>query len=219
MSPPGITARCNPDTPIIPPFYPIALQDAYKSQTASVLEFDLYHAEPLLPLSDDAIIDRMVNTYLAPALPGGTDAASSLRFKDASVLRFRKAVTRFSPGSHEQLPGISTSIPNLYVAGDCVQQGPGTHGCKGLSQEKAYVTGLQVRRGLLEFGVGLDVPGMLPRSGILTHKWAAASHMTQGLAMHDAPSAWHGYATAPLKKLCQVMIQSHSRAGPLATGL
>lgn len=120
-------------------------QDAYKSQTASVLELDLYHAEPLLPLSDDAIIQRLVSTYLAPTLPGGKDAAATLGIKDASVLRFRKAVTRFSPGSHDQLPGISTSIPNVYVAGDCVKQGPGTHGCKGLSQEKAYVSGLQVR--------------------------------------------------------------------------
>lgn len=120
------------------------LQDAYKSQSASVLEFDLYHAESLLPLSDDAVISRLVNTYLAPTLPGGRDVATTLGFKDASVLRFRKAVTRFSPGSHDQLPGICTSIPNLYVAGDCVKQGPGTHGCKGLSQEKAYVTGLQV---------------------------------------------------------------------------
>lgn len=123
----------------------LLLQDAYKSQTASTLEIDLYHAEPLLPLSDDAIIDRMLNTVLAPALPGGgASAAAALRVKDASVLRFRKAVTRFSPASHDQLPGISTSLPNLFVAGDCVKQGPGTHGCKGLSQEKAYVTGLQV---------------------------------------------------------------------------
>ena len=29
------------------------------------------------------------------------------------------------------------------MAGDWVAQGPGTHGAKGLSQEKAYVTGLQ----------------------------------------------------------------------------
>ena len=29
------------------------------------------------------------------------------------------------------------------MAGDWIAQGPGTHGAKGLSQEKAYVTGLQ----------------------------------------------------------------------------
>lgn len=80
----------------------------------------------------------------APALPGGRSQASTLNPRDSSVLRFRNAVTRFSPGSHELLPGIVTSIPNVFVAGDCVKQGPGTHGCKGLSQEKAYVSGLQV---------------------------------------------------------------------------
>ncbi|WIA19763.1 hypothetical protein OEZ85_005677 [Tetradesmus obliquus] len=119
------------------------LQDMYKGTAGSVLEFDMYHAEPLLPLSDEAIIQRMLQTYLAPALPGGVAEASRLTVTDASVLRFRNAVTRFSPGSNSQLPGISTSLPNLFVAGDCVKQGPGTHGCKGLSQEKAYVSGLQ----------------------------------------------------------------------------
>uniref|UniRef100_A0A383VMW8 Amine oxidase domain-containing protein n=1 Tax=Tetradesmus obliquus TaxID=3088 RepID=A0A383VMW8_TETOB len=118
-------------------------QDMYKGTAGSVLEFDMYHAEPLLPLSDEAIIQRMLQTYLAPALPGGIAEASRLTVTDASVLRFRNAVTRFSPGSNSQLPGISTSLPNLFVAGDCVKQGPGTHGCKGLSQEKAYVSGLQ----------------------------------------------------------------------------
>ena len=29
------------------------------------------------------------------------------------------------------------------MAGDWLAQGPGTHGAKGLSQEKAYVTGVQ----------------------------------------------------------------------------
>lgn len=29
------------------------------------------------------------------------------------------------------------------MAGDWLAQGPATHGAKGLSQEKAYVTGLQ----------------------------------------------------------------------------
>lgn len=122
----------------------VTLLHAYAAMPTVVSLLCALLLQPLLPLSDDAIIDRLVNTYLAQTLPGGPDAASTLGFKDASVLRFRNAVTRFSPGSHEQLPGISTSIPNLYVAGDCVKQGPGTHGCKGLSQEKAYVTGLQV---------------------------------------------------------------------------
>lgn len=116
----------------------------YSTEPGSVIEFDLYHAESLLPLSDEAIMTRMLQTYLAPALPGGLEQAETLTVKDSSVLRFRNAVTRFSPGSHALLPDIVTSIPNVFVAGDCVKQGPGTHGCKGLSQEKAYVSGLQV---------------------------------------------------------------------------
>lgn len=120
----------------------------YRNEPGSVIEFDLYHAESLLPLSDDALKTRLLQTYLAPALPGGPEQAQTLTVKDSSVLRFKNAVTRFSPGTHMQLPGIVTSIPNVFVAGDCVRQGPGTHGCKGLSQEKAYVSGLQVCFGL-----------------------------------------------------------------------
>ena len=39
-------------------------QDMYKGAAGSVLEFDMYHAEPLLPLSDEAIIQRILQTYL-----------------------------------------------------------------------------------------------------------------------------------------------------------
>lgn len=122
-------------------------QDQYKGSAGSVLEFDLYNAGSLLPLSDDAIVDRLLHTYLAPALASsGVDAAALRPPTDASVLRFRRAATRFAPGSAELLPPIvSSSLRNVFVAGDCVAQGPGSHGCKGLSQEKAYASGLQVR--------------------------------------------------------------------------
>ena len=42
------------------------------------------------------------------------------------------------------LPPTTTPLPGVFMAGDWVAQGPGTHGAKGLCQEKAYVTGLQV---------------------------------------------------------------------------
>ena len=41
------------------------------------------------------------------------------------------------------MPSTLTSLAGVYMAGDWLAQGPGTHGAKGLSQEKAYVTGLQ----------------------------------------------------------------------------
>ena len=56
--------------------------------------------------------------------------------------RCPRAVTAFSPGSATALPGTSTSFSNVFFAGDFVAQGPGTHGAKGLSQEKAFVAGL-----------------------------------------------------------------------------
>ncbi|KAF8062940.1 hypothetical protein HT031_003779 [Scenedesmus sp. PABB004] len=122
-----------------------ALQDQYRGEAGSVLEFDIYNAATLLPLPDDALIDRLLGTYLEPALRrrGGGGAPPPPRVLDASVLRFPRAVTRFAPGTAAALPRIATSLANLFVAGDCVAEGPGTHGCKGLSQEKALVSGLQ----------------------------------------------------------------------------
>ena len=52
-------------------------------------------------------------------------------------------MTAFTKGSASSLPAITTSFDNLFLAGDFVAQGPGTHGAKGLSQEKAYAAGLQ----------------------------------------------------------------------------
>jgi uncharacterized protein with NAD-binding domain and iron-sulfur cluster len=56
------------------------------------------------------------------------------------VLRFPKAVTHFSPGSYPDRPFQTCSVPNVFLAGDWVKGVP--HGANGLSQERAYVTGL-----------------------------------------------------------------------------
>lgn len=61
---------------------------------------------------------------------------------DSSVLRFKGAVTLFGPGSHQHMPSTITSFQNVFMSGDWLQQGPGAHGARGLSQEKALVTGL-----------------------------------------------------------------------------
>ena len=93
-------------------------------------------------MTDDQLTHHLLTNYLRGALP----EAATARVLDRSVLRFRGAVTRFSPGSEKYLPPlVPQSLGNVFFAGDYVAQGPGTHGAKGLSQEKAYVTGLQVR--------------------------------------------------------------------------
>jgi hypothetical protein len=122
-------------------------KDQNAGEPGTVLEFDVYHAEQLLPLDDESLVNRLLTGYLPAVLPPSRRAdAAGARAADASVLRFRGATTVFSPGSARALPRTaSDGVPNLFFAGDCVAQGPGTHGAKGLSQEKAYVTGLQVR--------------------------------------------------------------------------
>lgn len=63
---------------------------------------------------------------------------------DSYVQRYPGAVTWFSPGSFRSRPPLQTSIANIACAGDWVRMGDHEHGSKGLCQERAYVSGLQV---------------------------------------------------------------------------
>lgn len=120
-------------------FHLNSLQDEFKEEKGSVLEIDFYHANQLLNLTNDDLISKIFQKYLRKCDP----RFGSARVVDSSVLRFKGAVTCFSPGTHQYMPSTSTSLSNVFMAGDWLKQGPGTHGAKGLSQEKAYVTGLQ----------------------------------------------------------------------------
>ena len=53
---------------------------------------------------------------------------------DSAVLKFPKAVTYFSPGSHAYMPEQTTSFPNVFIAGDWVKNID--HGANGLSQAR-----------------------------------------------------------------------------------
>eukprot|EP00884_Botryococcus_braunii_P022563 jgi/Botrbrau1/8991/Bobra.0148s0094.2 len=111
------------------------LQDEYKDEAGSVVAADFYHSNPLMPLSDEEVV-KLVHHNISLCEPGF--AAS--RVVDSAVLRFPKAVTHFSPGSYESRPTQMTSFPNVFMAGDWVKDVQ--HGANGLSQERAYVTGL-----------------------------------------------------------------------------
>lgn len=56
----------------------------------------------------------------------------NLQVVDSAVLRFPRAVTHFSPGSHQYRPRQRTSLSNGYMAGDWVKGVD--HGANGLSQ-------------------------------------------------------------------------------------
>lgn len=120
------------------------LQDEYKDAAGSVVASDFYGASELLPLSDEAIVARVVS-HLRECEPGFRSA----QVVDSAVLRAPEAVTHFSVGSFanrppQRLPGV----PNLFLAGDLVK-GVAT-GANGLSQERAYVTGLSAANAVLE---------------------------------------------------------------------
>ena len=111
------------------------MQDEYRGSAQGVIASDFYHSNTIMHLSDEAIVDK-VKANLDYCEPQFRDAAVT----DYAVLRFPKAVTHFSPGSYQNRPMQATSINNLFMAGDWVKGVD--HGANGLSQERAYVTGL-----------------------------------------------------------------------------
>jgi uncharacterized protein with NAD-binding domain and iron-sulfur cluster len=87
-------------------------------QLRRCLQVDFYNASTLLGLSDEQIVRRVQADYLGACMPG----FRLLQVVDSSVLKFRGAVTAFSPGSNASLPTTSSSVPGVYFAGDWVRQ-------------------------------------------------------------------------------------------------
>eukprot|EP00899_Mesostigma_viride_P028712 jgi/Mesvir1/9025/Mv21309-RA.2 len=110
-----------------------ALHDEYRDREGTVVEVDFYHANQLLPLSDDAI-QRKVMSYLSRCVP----AFATATVQERAIVRFPGAVTHFFPGAYSSLMKPTTSFPNVFMSGDWIMN---THG--SWSQEKAYVTGLE----------------------------------------------------------------------------
>lgn len=110
-----------------------ALHDEWADREGSVIEVDFYHANQLLPMSDDHILAK-VRKDLTACVPGFANA----KLEDHSVIRLPNAVTHFSPGSRQSMLPVNTSVQNLFMSGDWIITDHGSW-----SQEKAYVTGLE----------------------------------------------------------------------------
>ncbi|MGK7873189.1 MAG: FAD-dependent oxidoreductase [Xenococcaceae cyanobacterium] len=122
-----------------------ALHDEYKDEPGSVIEVDFYHANQLLPMSDEEIVAK-IHKDLVTCVPGFREA----KVIDSSVIRVRQGVTHFAPGSYQYLLKATTSIQNLFMSGDWIVTNHGSW-----SQEKAYVTGLEAANLVIErFGIG-----------------------------------------------------------------
>ena len=117
-----------------------ALHDEFKEERGTVIEADFYHANQLIPLSDEEVV-RRVQGYLKTCVPQFGEA----KVVDSSVIRLRQAVTHFFPGSYQDMLAARTSFDNLFMSGDWIITRHGSW-----SQEKAYVTGLEAANLVIE---------------------------------------------------------------------
>ena len=123
----------------------------------SVIASDFYNASAIVELSDQEIVNCLMQDLLPMAQPAFGDAG----VVDQEVRRYPGSVSLFSPGSFSKRPPMETSLASLVCAGDWVRMGEKEHGAKGLCQERAYVCGLEAGNLLLRRGIvrGSDLPG------------------------------------------------------------
>ena len=115
----------------------------------SVIASDFYNASAIAELSDQAIVDCLMQELLPMAVP----AFKAARVVDQEVRRYPGSVSLFSPGSFRQRPPLETSLAPVVCAGDWVRMGSCEFGAKGLCQERAYVCGLEAANSLLRRGI------------------------------------------------------------------
>lgn len=127
------------------------LHDEFSGSPGSVIEADFYHANQLLPMSDEQIV-RKVHKDLATCVP----EFASARVIDSTVIRVQRGVTHFAPGSYQHLLSARTSYPNVFMSGDWIVNRHGSW-----SQEKALVTGLEAAN------LAIDRMGMGTQANII----------------------------------------------------
>ena len=115
----------------------------------SVVASDFYNASAIAELSDQDVVDCLMQDLLPMAQPAFRGAV----VVDQEVRRYPRSVSLFSPGSFGQRPPLETSLAPVVCAGDWVRMGEREHGAKGLCQERAYVSGLEAANSLLRRGI------------------------------------------------------------------
>jgi hypothetical protein len=118
----------------------------------SVVACDFYNAGALMSLSDEKLVQILMEDLLPEAVPEFRNA----QVVDSWVGKFPGTVSFFSPGSFQNRPPMqgAPEIPTIKCAGDWVRMGELEHGAKGLCQERAYVSGIQAGNLLLDEVVG-----------------------------------------------------------------
>ncbi|NMF83935.1 FAD-dependent oxidoreductase [Nodosilinea sp. P-1105] len=158
-----------------------ALHDEYRDEPGTVVEADYYHANQLLPLEDDQVLQQ-VQQDLAGCIPAFGEA----QIIDHSMVRIPQGVTHFAPGSYRYLLPATTSFDNLFMAGDWIVSRHGSW-----SQEKAYVTGLEAaNRVIATLGQGqpAEILPVIPDEPHIQVMRAANRWVREGL--QGLPSFW-----------------------------
>lgn len=107
-----------------------------------MLEVDFFRADALAAIDDDdAVVDLTLHAVAAALRMEGDLVPSELQILDRSVVRARRAVSHFSPGSAALSPPTKLAT-GLYACGDWVDR----TGHASWSTEKAVVTGRQAAR-------------------------------------------------------------------------
>jgi uncharacterized protein with NAD-binding domain and iron-sulfur cluster len=159
-----------------------ALHDEYRDAPGTVIEADFYHANSLLPLSNQEIVS-LVQRDLATCVP----AFRAAQVIDSSVIRLPRAVTHFAPGSYASLLPTTTSFENVFMSGDWIINRHGSW-----SQEKAYVTGLEAANQVIDrLGQGTKAP-ILPVEADEPHIQVARSlnQIARGWGKTCLPNFW-----------------------------
>ena len=89
----------------------------------SVFQCDFYHANAIVPLSDEEIVNKCLKNMkvaLAEEAPETQGAMVMEKVEHFEVIRAVNAVTHFRVGSHKHRPEQKTSVSNLLIAGDWV---------------------------------------------------------------------------------------------------
>lgn len=115
------------------------------AEAGRVVEVDTYNAADLVGRTDEELL---AEARRALALADRRWANAAYEVGSVRIARAGSAATHFQPGSHSHTPAMRPRGAPLgvYVAGDLVKQGPAERdahrGARGLSQEKALVTGI-----------------------------------------------------------------------------
>ena len=114
------------------------MHDEFASGDVAVLELDFYRADQIAEIEDDAEVVSLALRAATAALKLPASALDASAVVDSAVVRARRAVSHFAPGSAALSPPVRLG-GGVYAAGDWIDRA----GHASWSTEKAVVTGRQ----------------------------------------------------------------------------